>query len=115
VNFPDFQEEAVCKTVDPELWWPEKGGDNSVAKRICVTCPAEAKCLQWALDNGEKEGIWGATSGRERSRMKRQKRHDQGGVRCTVCDCIFKGVPQQMYCSEACSLIARRRRAKRAS
>jgi len=36
------------------------------AKRICRTCPAQARCLAWALDHGVTDGVWGGTTEDER-------------------------------------------------
>jgi protein RecA len=41
------------------------------AKRICKRCPHLAECFEWAL-NYERFGVWGATSPRERMRIRRK-------------------------------------------
>lgn len=60
--------DAVCATVDPDLWYPERGDGYSSrwAKRVCRACPVIAECLAYALDQGEEYGIWGGTSANER-------------------------------------------------
>jgi WhiB family redox-sensing transcriptional regulator len=62
--------EAVCARTDQEAWFPEVGGSPRVAKAICNTCPVIAPCLQWALTNKEKFGVWGGTTELERRSMK---------------------------------------------
>ena len=37
------------------------------AKAICQACPVRAQCLDYALATGEKEGIWGGLTPRERT------------------------------------------------
>ena len=62
----DWQDEALCKESDPEAFFPEKGGSTKQAKTVCKRCPVTEKCLQYALDNDERHGIWGGKSERER-------------------------------------------------
>lgn len=63
--------EAKCLDADPEAFFPEKGGSTREAKRICATCPVREECLDYALSNDERFGIWGGLSERERRRAKR--------------------------------------------
>lgn len=63
--------EAKCLDADPEAFFPEKGGSTREAKRICTACPVRNECLEHALANDERFGIWGGLSERERRRMKR--------------------------------------------
>lgn len=67
----DWYERALCPQTDPDAFFPEKGGSTKEAKKICLGCPVKQQCLQWALDNDERFGIWGGLSERERRRLKR--------------------------------------------
>jgi WhiB family redox-sensing transcriptional regulator len=62
---------ALCAQSDPESWHPEKGANNHYAKKICNRCPVKTDCLNWALATGQPDGIWGATTPRERQTMRR--------------------------------------------
>ena len=66
-----WQERALCAQTDPEAFFPEKGGSTREAKRICHGCEVQAECLEYALGNDERFGIWGGLSERERRRIKR--------------------------------------------
>lgn len=66
-----WQENALCAQTDPEAFFPEKGGSTREAKRICMGCEVRDKCLEYALANDERFGIWGGLSERERRRLKR--------------------------------------------
>lgn len=66
-----WQEEALCAYVDPDVFFPEKGGSSREAKRICAQCSVQKVCLEYALENDERFGIWGGLSERERRRLKR--------------------------------------------
>jgi WhiB family redox-sensing transcriptional regulator len=66
-----WQERSLCAQTDPEAFFPEKGGSTREAKKICVGCEVRAECLEYALANDERFGIWGGLSERERRRLKR--------------------------------------------
>ena len=63
--------EAKCLQADPDTFFPEKGGSTREAKRICADCPVRSECLEHALEQDEKFGIWGGLSERERRKLKR--------------------------------------------
>jgi WhiB family redox-sensing transcriptional regulator len=67
---PAWTESAVCQSVDPELFFPQKGGSVRAAKRVCAVCPVRADCLADALAHGERFGVWGGLSDRERLRLR---------------------------------------------
>ena len=67
----EWQEQALCAQTDPEAFFPDKGGSTREAKRICQACAVRDECLEYALLNDERFGIWGGLSERERRRLKR--------------------------------------------
>ena len=67
-----WQERALCAQTDPEAFFPEKGGSTREAKRVCATCEVREECLEYALANDERFGIWGGMSERERRKLKRR-------------------------------------------
>ena len=67
-----WQEQALCAETDPEAFFPEKGGSTREAKKICTGCEVKAECLEYALANDERFGIWGGLSERERRRLRRR-------------------------------------------
>ncbi len=66
-----WHEQALCAQTDPEAFFPEKGGSTREAKRVCGSCDVKMECLEYALSNDERFGIWGGLSERERRRLKR--------------------------------------------
>ena len=66
-----WQDRGLCAQTDPDAFFPEKGGSTREAKRICQGCEVKTECLEYALDNDERFGIWGGLSERERRRLKR--------------------------------------------
>lgn len=64
-------EDASCAQTDPEAFFPEgKGASNRAAKKVCARCPVEVECLEWALINDERFGVWGNTSPNERRALR---------------------------------------------
>lgn len=66
--------DALCAETDPEAFFPEKGGSTREAKRVCGGCDVRAECLEFALANDERFGIWGGLSERERRRLRLTRR-----------------------------------------
>lgn len=65
----DWMDGAICNQVDPELFFPDKGGTTAPAKAICGGCDVRAECLTYALEHDEPFGIWGGLSVTERDRL----------------------------------------------
>lgn len=81
---PPWTVDAICAQVDPELFFPGKGGDTGrIAKRICMGCPVREQCLDYALayESGSLgnptsyvfTGIYGGLSPRQRMRIVRDR------------------------------------------
>ena len=68
-----WQEQANCLGVDPDLFFPERGASTREAKAVCRSCEVQGDCLEYALAHGEKFGIWGGLSERERRRVRRAR------------------------------------------
>jgi hypothetical protein len=54
----NWQDDANCLGVDPDLFFPERGASTREAKEVCRGCVVRGECLEFALQNGEKFGIW---------------------------------------------------------
>jgi WhiB family redox-sensing transcriptional regulator len=68
-----WKRQANCMGVDPDLFFPERGSSTREAKEVCRGCVVREDCLEFALNNGEKFGIWGGLSERERRRIRRRR------------------------------------------
>ena len=66
-----WQDDALCAQTDPEAFFPEKGGSTRDAKKICAGCEVRNTCLEYALGNDERFGIWGGLSERERRKLRK--------------------------------------------
>lgn len=69
-----WKDRAACIGIDPELFFPERGESLREAKRVCYGCEVREACLDYALEMGEKFGVWGGQSERERRRIRRERR-----------------------------------------
>jgi hypothetical protein len=63
---PEWVGGALCAQIDPEIFFPEKGGSTRDAKSVCKRCDVAEQCLAYALEREERFGIWGGKSERER-------------------------------------------------
>ena len=68
-----WRDEALCRQVDPELFFPETGGSSRAAKQICAGCPVRAECLDWAIAHDQRYGVWGGLTVSERTQLRRRR------------------------------------------
>ena len=65
---------AACSGLEPEVFYPVSEEQAEEAKAICRECPVREPCLEYALTNRERDGVWGGATERERRRLIRQRR-----------------------------------------
>ena len=70
---PEWHDQAACRGMDT-VFFTNRGGDVTYAKSICAGCPVQLPCLQAALERGEKYGVWGGMSERQRRRIRRERK-----------------------------------------
>jgi WhiB family redox-sensing transcriptional regulator len=71
-----WQAMARCAEVDPEAYFPEKGGSTASAKKVCFSCEVRQTCLEYALEHDERFGIWGGLSERQRRRLRQSREQE---------------------------------------
>ncbi|MDO5024978.1 MAG: WhiB family transcriptional regulator [Trueperella sp.] len=76
-----WMEDALCAQTDPDIFYPEKGGSTAPATSICKNCSVRAECLEYAVSNDIRHGIWGGMSDNDRKRMARERKVARGGFR----------------------------------
>ena len=85
----EWAKRAMCKDMNVHDFYPGRGQATIPIKIICRSCPVVKPCLEYAMRNNEKFGIWGATSERERRKMRSAKaRHQRNGVSTTMMQLI---------------------------
>src|SRR5215208_740143 len=94
---------AACRHVESAVFFPPDGerppqrdARETRAKAICGGCPVIGQCAAYAIQYGERYGVWGGLSERERAalapgswpgaggRMDKQRRPEQRGKRDPV-------------------------------
>ena len=65
---PRWQERARCQEADIGVFYPPRMTDQTAepAKRLCQGCPVRESCLRFALATGDRYGIFGGTTPKER-------------------------------------------------
>ena len=78
-----FNEQALCASADPDLWFPEPRFPNDSkhyrleeamqARAICRSCPANPECLEYSLKYSGLHGIWAGLDPTERKKLQDAK------------------------------------------
>jgi WhiB family redox-sensing transcriptional regulator len=81
----DWSGRARCKDMEVAFFYPGRGESVYPMKEVCRLCPVVKPCLEYAMRNSEKFGIWGSTSERERRKMRgARRRYRQQDVSVTI-------------------------------
>jgi len=79
VQPPIWQQLAACNRESPAAFYPPIGAEKKherlarerVAKSICAGCSVRSLCLDQAVANDERYGIWGGLTADERRSLGR--------------------------------------------
>lgn len=73
IGRPAWMADGNCVGLDPERFFPGRGASTRPARAVCHGCPVREECLEFAMATGEKEGVWGGRSERERRRLRTKR------------------------------------------
>lgn len=73
MNTP-WSHRAACRGLDPLIFFPADDTEAGPAKSVCDQCCVREMCLEHALGEREREGVWGGCTERERRRIIRRRR-----------------------------------------
>lgn len=59
-----------CRRENPDLWFSHAKKKEAKARQLCSTCPVRVACEATALATGERHGVWGGTTERERRDLR---------------------------------------------
>ena len=87
-----WQDAAACRYAPLGLFfgpegeqWHEKEAREAAAKNVCARCPVRAACLDDAVTNGIRFGVFGGTGEDERQAIRRNYvRRAAGDSRMTL-------------------------------
>lgn len=65
---------GACRGLDAGIFYPDTDEEAQVATQVCEECGVRGTCLEFALTQREKAGVWGGATERERRRILRQRR-----------------------------------------
>jgi hypothetical protein len=61
------EQQPACTDRNPEWWFDER--QFARGKRLCARCVVRERCLNEALVNGERLGVWGGLTPAERASL----------------------------------------------
>lgn len=111
--FPPWHAQAACAGADPELFFGIEDADMATeplalsgaaleqARAYCHRCPVARECLTWALTSrhhlsdgflavGERYGVWGGTTQRQRERQLWPRIRAGAEVEAVVDECLAR-------------------------
>lgn len=71
---PAWFAQGACLGLDPAMFFPERGEDTRPAKATCASCDVRQQCLEYSIEEGEDEGIWGGLTANQRRGMRGSRR-----------------------------------------
>lgn len=80
----DWMEEAACKRLKPDIFFPSEEAESMMSERalyafakiVCSECPHETTCLEYAISHEVRHGCWGGKTPKERRRIVRRRRRE---------------------------------------
>ena len=76
-----FMEEAACRGMGPDLFFLNEDEKSiniiklAEARLVCGSCKVQKECLDFAMDNNIKSGIWAGTTPLQRKGLRRERRN----------------------------------------
>ena len=71
-----WKQRGNCAGMDPGKFFPPQGTSSKAVRLLiletCSYCPVREDCLQYAIETGEDEGIWGGMTARDRRPLRRE-------------------------------------------
>ena len=73
----DWRDLADCRDSEPTLFFPVGTTGPAIdqieaAIAICMTCPVQESCLQYALETNQESGVWGGYAEDDRRRLRKR-------------------------------------------
>lgn len=78
-SIDDWRLQALCAQADAAQFFPDKGQSPLAALKICADCPVRVECLNFAMENDERFGVWGGMTERGRRQLRRERQEAADG------------------------------------
>ena len=75
----DWHSEALCREMDGDIFFPERGRSARDARIVCARCDVKDQCLEERLAipaHDDDGGIWAGTTARERRKLRKDRKPD---------------------------------------
>ncbi len=71
----NWRNKAKCRGSDPDMFFPESKDKRYAeeALKVCYGCKVKEDCLNHAIENNEKYGVWGGMTPAERDSLPRTR------------------------------------------
>jgi WhiB family redox-sensing transcriptional regulator len=79
-----WQDNAACKLLPIEMFFPPAEQEAATAKAICSACTVREPCLEAAIAAGEPFGIWGGLDTQERRTIAARRRARAAAARAAA-------------------------------
>lgn len=93
-----------CQGLPTEFWFPDRQVDSAsfyeFPRFVCEQCPVRQRCLDYAVETGETEGMWGGMTPEQRHNYKHGRTAD-----CAWCGETFTP-GRGRFCRLSCRLRA---------
>ncbi len=70
----EWQDRAACRRIAVELFFPPAEQEADDAKSVCAICEVRQPCLEFAIEAGERFGVWGGLTPQERRSLVARRR-----------------------------------------
>lgn len=75
-----WADRAACRDhEDADTFFDDEFLMRQVALPICGGCPVKSECLEFALDRGMDDGVWGGMMPKDRALLRRRMRRRRAG------------------------------------
>jgi len=72
----EIVKKRLCRNAPLDWFYPDKGS-FPIGKRICVKCEVSDECLQFALENEIRFGVWGGLTDFQRKQISKSQQSER--------------------------------------
>ena len=64
---------ANCRGLKTNMFYPRRYESEKPAKSVCAGCSVRDECVNYALEQHDRFGIWGGLNDKQRSSLRRKR------------------------------------------